>query len=405
MPRNIENRISKQMLDMPPPPPWVEEIQAKHPDLYLCHMQNKELKALDTMQGGPSIDETTGIREYSKLDKIIEDPKVLKVFQTVFEDLIDDGKLSPDLENYYKEGQKLTLPYRETPAEEQNPINSIEKTGEGGDTKLAFLPKNVVFFLLDLRGGKPSFNSKTGLLEFWGSFIPTLLDIGSSILGFMGAEDEADDERAYQERQRQLLEAEKQRMGYYDPFEYTPLNRKLNPNYNPSEDDKAHGRFQPFYAEEPGNYAQGGHVLQSFSEGSMIKGPGKGQQDKIHTHVPANSYIIDATSVAHFGDGSSERGAETLKEFEHRVKASHPNVVRQITEQIIKEGQQTPVFLSNDEYKFDPVTVHLLGKGSPEKGSQQLKNMVKNLRKDKARNGLGLPPPAKDPFQYMRGVK
>lgn len=65
-------------------------------------------------------------------------------------------------------------------------------------------------------------------------------------------------------------------------------------------------------------------------------------------------------------------------------------------------SRQLPVYLSDSEYKFDPVTVTMLGKGSNVKGAAMLKSMVKNLRAHKALKGGGLPPKAKSPWSYIQ---
>ena len=71
-------------------------------ELLLCHFTKGELEGLDNLQGGPSIDDDTGLREYSKLSIVIEDPKIQEIFRHVQEELGDDGKVSPDLHNIYK---------------------------------------------------------------------------------------------------------------------------------------------------------------------------------------------------------------------------------------------------------------------------------------------------------------
>ncbi len=577
MARSVENQISKQMQNLPPPPPWVEKLEAEHPDLTLCHMMNEELEGLDNMQGGPSIDETTGIREYSKLEGIIDKPEVRQVIEAVFSDLADDGKLSPDIEESYKVAKSASLPYRETPAEHTEGIEKIEETGEGGDTKMAWLPKNLVFLLLDLRGGEPNINPETGLLAFggvasavqnvvsapfrainsitgtkigteglriagtivggmlggpagagignaaahwatgntpmnslwsgaknaalvggiqgaagmmpgatqgligklgalspqagsglgaflnngagftglWGgpaamaapsaagnmaaasqsapaaipgaaapagggfldkigdmmghkAFLPAVI-AGTSALSFIGQKRLEREQEAKQNDKKREHEQHLQRVGFYDPLNAKKYHRVKNPAYMPTAEDRKRGRYtEPMFLTEemkPDKYAEGGHVTHSYKEGSIIKGPGDGQADDIRTHIPADSYIIDATSTAHFGNGSSERGAEVLKRVEQRLKKNaHPALMQKLEQHYERHAKPTEVMLSNDEFGFDPISVTLLGKGSIAKGSKALKTMVKNLRKDKSRNGLGLPPPAKDPFHYMKGA-
>ena len=163
---------------------------------------------------------------------------------------------------------------------------------------------------------------------------------------------------------------------------------------------------EPMYFREDDvpEYRQGGKVpgsshahLGSYNQGALIKGPGKGQDDKIRTRVPEGSYIIDASTVANLGDGSSEAGGKILKECEGHIRKKFGYSVAPS-----KSKGMVDVFLSNDEYKFDPETVSLLGKGDNRQGSKILKTMVKNIRIDKNRNGNRLPPKAKHPLQYMK---
>lgn len=152
-------------------PPWMEgakEIQGQ--EMIVVHMNNGELEGLDNLQGGPSIDPETGIREYSALGSIIEIPAVRQIFKQVADEMEINGKLSPDLHSIYESAKKHSLPYRESPEEEHNPLRAIEHTGRGGDTKMALIPLNLAFFLIELRH-VPSINPKTGLLEFIFGFI------------------------------------------------------------------------------------------------------------------------------------------------------------------------------------------------------------------------------------------
>lgn len=142
------------------------------------------------------------------------------------------------------------------------------------------------------------------------------------------------------------------------------------------------------------------HVQHEHLEGTLVKGPGDGQADKIRTSVPEGSYIIDATSVSDFGNGSSEAGAKVLKNFEREAIQKFGKFVPDF-KQGGDIGRPIPVWLSNDEVKLSPLAVNALGHGSNQKGAQMLKNMVKNLRIHKNSNGNKLPPKAKDPFSYI----
>ena len=169
----------------------------------------------------------------------------------------------------------------------------------------------------------------------------------------------------------------------------------------------------------PRRYATGGHVTGYFddhdgsnsptlTEGTLIKGPGKGQEDLIKTTVPENSYIIDASTTSMLGDGSTDAGARVLKQFEEEIKERAPDHQKSmIMERIHRNARPLPVYLSDGEYGYPPFVVSLLGAGSEKKGSAILKTMVKNIRKDKSKNGSGLPSKAKSPWHYIekRGMQ
>lgn len=588
MARNMEARISRQLQNLPPPPPWVQEIQKARPDLFLCHMQTDELEALDNMQHGPSLDDATGIREYSQLEPVIDNPEVQEILMTIFNDLSDDGELEPALEAEYQEAKKISLPYRETPIEKTKAVDDLEETGRNGDNKFAFLPKNLIFFLWDLRGGPENitFNPETGLPEFFfkairnvisapinainkitgtkigsetlrigGTLIGALYGgpmgaglgnaaaswatgkspidslwsgaknyglasgiqaagnaaglspqgamfggqgygfegkLGASLpswaggnaqatttaaeslapaatggakttvaatnatnaakegakgLGFWNTIGEIAGHKAFlpatmaastalsylgqkqtdkKQRQKDLEKEEKfqrnqERLGVYDPLVKKRMSYRQNPLY---EENRASGRYdQPMYLYEeqpfkkggkikkPKRYNHGGHVLNSASEGKLIEGPGDGQADKIQTHIPADSYIIDATTVAHLGNGSSENGGERIKEaFTILKNKTPPDLINHLEKYFNTNSPQTPVYLSNREWGEGPVGIAVTGyhKGAKtidqmiKQGAKTMKSMVHAVRKDKARNGLGLPPPAKHPLEYMK---
>lgn len=244
------------------------------------------------------------------------------------------------------------------------------------------------------------------------SFLSSILGNGNLMLPLMGGayyltkqQEAKQNRKAYEDAMNRYRQKEDD-MGMNKPWVDIPaLNRTKNPAfYNRSEMEREYGIYPTPFHEDAPHYASGGHAhinhadIQSHSRGALIKGPGKGQDDYIDTHVPENSYILDATTVSSFGDGSSEAGGRILKRFEHDIKSRNGKPHREIVEQYTK---QLPVYLSNDEYKFDPETVTAIGRGNNDKGAKILKSMVLELRKDKSRNGIGLAPKSKDPMHYV----
>lgn len=146
-----------------------------------------------------------------------------------------------------------------------------------------------------------------------------------------------------------------------------------------------------------------GKKKNKYAEGGMIKGKGKGQDDKIATTIPANSYIIDALSVAHLGDGSSEAGGKVLDKFVKDINSQVPkHHLKTLKKQVSKESPPTDVLLSNDEYRIDPLTVKIIGNNNSQMGAKLLDRMRENLRTEKSLAGGGIPGKAKDPMFYMR---
>lgn len=522
-------------------PPWMEgskDIAGQ--EMLVVHMSNGELEGLDNLQQGPSIDPDTGIREYSALAEIIEDPEVRGIFKHVSDELTQHGKLSPDLHHIYENAQDHSLPYKPTPEERHDPLKKVEHTGRDGDSKLALIPLNLAMFLIELRH-EPSINPKTGLLEFgWfhelvraagtiagavfggplgaglgnvfgrvatgNKVVPALLGgakigalayagqglgqaagllkgapnylaqglgsmgIGSAAplgqaaagmgaanvplsqtgmmqgagnasaltpemmtpaqlagpvgfmdtvgsfmskaapfaplgvagLAYMGSKQHQKHKKKSSHEERQYVENQRERMGFnrsLPPLE--PSTRRYNPRFDErTELERRYGIFpEPAFIE--GRYAKGG-LVKSYNKGTLVTGSGKGQDDTIKTSVPDGSYISDASSTSMFGDGSTKAGADVLKDFEIKVRSKFPKkFVKHIDKHVSKTSTQVPVWLSDGEYKFDPVTVTLLGHGSNVKGADLLKQMIVKLRKHKVSKGDGLPPKAKHPMQYI----
>lgn len=505
------------------PAPW--EMNQK-PTMILAHMNAGELEGLDNLQGGPSIDEETGLREYSHLDGVFDIPEIRQLFIHVMDEVKSKGKISPGMRKIYKTAkQTLKSKFVPTPVEHNKIVHAIEDLGDDPDKHLVWLPESVAQFFLELMP-EVDINEKTGLLQFiriggirigggggnpfheviraagtiggavlggpmgaglgnalgsaitgkspidsamsgfknWGLvgglntlgnvmagtpaagyFAPALgLGGAGGMFGGLGGAGSVGAPYAagtvagpYQQGAAPILPGSTGGgsglgglfggggMGIGGPLLASSVlgylgekraHKEAEKNYR-SHLDALKKEREKIVVTGPGReeatYRKGGAVkraaggaiapynVQSYSEGTLVKGPGKGQDDKIKTSVPSNSYIIDATSVAHFGDGSSEAGAKTLKDFENQIKRKFKHV-RLSDKQVKDTIPQVPVWLSNDEYKFDPLTVTMLGGGSNKHGAKLLKRMVRNLRKHKHSNGDGLPPKAKNPAQYMK---
>lgn len=248
-----------------------------------------------------------------------------------------------------------------------------------------------------------------GYMDTAGKFMAKaapLAPLGVAALAYAGSKQHNKHMKHSAKEEREYLENEKEKMGFNRPL--PPIkrsSRRYNPKfYDRTELERRYGIFpEPAFIEEEeeGRYAKGG-LVKSYNKGTLVSGPGKGQDDKIKTSVPDGSYIIDASSTSMFGDGSTKAGSDILKDFENRIKSKFPKkFIQQINRQVSRKSSQVPVWLSEGEHKIDPVTVTLLGDGSNVNGADILKHMVIKLRKHKISKGDGLPPKAKHPLQYI----
>lgn len=156
---------------------------------------------------------------------------------------------------------------------------------------------------------------------------------------------------------------------------------------NPNLTGRKKNRYLPDEEERDSNrYAFGGHV----------KGKGGGMDDKIKKNLPVNSYVVRASDVSLFGDGSTGSGVKKLKQFEDSFTKSG------ITKE---EGSKNiKAWVSNDEYVIKPKTIVALGNGDNDKGAKIMKEITENLRKHKGVKNT-LPKKSKGIKEYMQGGK
>jgi hypothetical protein len=263
--------------------------------------------------------------------------------------------------------------------------------------------------------GAPAVAAQAAAPGFLGSLAglaPLAAPLAMAGLAYTGEKKHHKHMQSERERQEAKWDRESKEMGL--DTNWTPVtSKKYEPNpefWNISEEDVHHGRIHAPYMREvgtTGRYATGGSV-RSYREGTLVRGKGKGQEDLIKTSVPDGSYIWDASSTSMLGDGSSGAGAKVIKEFETHIRSKVPkNILKSVEKMVKKRSQQVPVWLSNDEYKSDPVAVSLIpfamGKKeiSNEKGAEILRSAIKNIRKHKSSAGSGLPPKAKSILEYI----
>ena len=146
-------------------------------------------------------------------------------------------------------------------------------------------------------------------------------------------------------------------------------------------------------------YKKGGQI-----RGEEIRGKGTGQSDDIPKTVPENSWVWDATTVAHLGDGTTNAGQKAIEKFETIIKKEKLPHVKKMIDTTIKKTplRQVPCALSNGERVTPAHLVAAAGDGSFHKGAKILRQMTRDLRKHKASKGLDLPPSAHDLETYYK---
>ena len=147
----------------------------------------------------------------------------------------------------------------------------------------------------------------------------------------------------------------------------------------------------------PSKYAEAapeGHNPEFITglTGYYAQGGGTGQSDDIPAMLHDGDYVMDADTVAAFGDGSSKAGAEVLEHLREQVP--HRDGV---------QGKAVPAKIADGEYVFPASFVTALGGGDNKRGSKMLDEMRERLRAHKRSAPTSkIPPKAKSPLDYLR---
>ena len=166
---------------------------SKNTRMLVVHLSKDEIVALDSAQGGESIDESTGYRTYEPLWELIQEvPSVKEIFEMTAADLKDNNKLDdPLLAEVYNLGKKRLPNYIKDPADFDPYIENEEHKGIEGDTELALFPEPLADFFDKLRATPDNptgriVNPKTNLRMYgWGvgNFVKSVVRVGSTIVG------------------------------------------------------------------------------------------------------------------------------------------------------------------------------------------------------------------------------
>jgi len=208
----------------------------------------------------------------------------------------------------------------------------------------------------------------------------------------------------YQDLRQNLAGAAGQR-AMENPAYQPKLQRFMDMYNNPPApyEGEEEESFEPyeFSVRDTARFKRGGHVkprvrhIPPSPNPGFIHGDEKGQADNVYTEVPQGTYIIDATTVSDAGDGNTEAGVKSWRDF-----FSPFNQGGQVNSRL----PMVKVALSAGEYPVFPNIVANLGDGYINKGSKILDDMIERIRKYKASKGDELPPPIKPLQTYLRGV-
>jgi len=144
------------------------------------------------------------------------------------------------------------------------------------------------------------------------------------------------------------------------------------------------------------SFAGGGRVHRpefiTGKTGHYAQGRGTGQSDDIPAVLHDGDYVVDADTVAAFGDGSSKAGAGALEQFRKSMPEHHSG-----------GGQPIRAQIADGEYVLPAGFVTSLGRGSNKNGAKMLDAMREEIRAHKrSAPDTKIPPKAKKPMQYMR---
>lgn len=499
----------------------MEQSMQEQSKLVEIHVSKNEVICFNSLQGGQSVDEQTGLREYSKLLDVLSIPIIRKLF-VLMTDIIKSGEPLPeDIKQVMSEplnGDEHGLEPIESDFDPQ--MKQMRDTGDGDDHYLVLMPQAVVSFMDTLQGGEKR-DQSLGLQEFgfFDEIIRGVATVGGAILGGpvgagignmvgkgitggkdllqggiktglmaygasqmlgggggmggmfgggggmggmmggggMGGPVEGQNgqyssayvggnqgigpdgvqapmpqrgmsgpgagggggmggmggmmdnmgplallgggmylgykgEKEKYKQAKKVYEEDKERKGRGRRALHGMMDQGLNTQIRTPEHHipQEHKRSA---------YKKGGKVI-----GIEIKGKGTGQSDDIPRTTKENSWVWDATTVAHAGDGTTNAGQKAIKKFEDIIVSKKLPHVKEVIKESIKAKplRNVPCALSNGERVTPPEIVAAAGDGSFDRGSAILKKMTRELRSHKASKGLDLPPAAHDLTVYYR---
>lgn len=162
--------------------PKIERAEEKFQDkMMLAHFSEAELSFFDQLQGGTHIEPETGLREYSLLLNVFNDPGIKRRFEAAIDYLHENSQLDklPDIKKLSKE---LTPSDYDRAPGDSNPLGErLIKHGRMGDNEIAWMPIEVLDYF-DTLLGKPEINPQDGLPEYFFFLLPMLGALGGGAL-------------------------------------------------------------------------------------------------------------------------------------------------------------------------------------------------------------------------------
>ena len=234
---------------------------------------------------------------------------------------------------------------------------------------------------------------------FSSSNIPIISLLSGAGLMYAGGKSSAKKQEEIDEEERQKLDAlrkyygiKQDRMVRVSPNVERHINTEI-----PSYWDRSSGRYNPQYTDDASYteyYAKGGAVdgkskkAEEFVQGfKYLDGKTKGQDDKVDITLRPGAYVVDASTTSMLGDGNSRAGAEALRLLNNALEKK----AKTIKNLEIPKGE-VPASLSDGEPVLSPIAISALGDGSNKKGADRMKSAIEEVRKEKTKNGKGLPP-------------
>ncbi len=162
------------------------------------HISEEEVIGFNSLQAteenptGQYVDEKTGLREYSRLSRVLRVPKIRDLFMQTSE-LMFSGKPIP---KEIEEIQKQPMPGEENglipiPSDSEPTTQEVADAGEGEDKILVMMPQDVVHFLDILQGGKNE-DPEYGLQLFglfgkkFGNILKSTVRVVATVAGTVG---------------------------------------------------------------------------------------------------------------------------------------------------------------------------------------------------------------------------